>query len=262
MMKIILNKNKINALRLILVLTLSISVFSIQSCESCSKSGRKKMIATAMAKKEGRKNSTIPTPETIKKEIEPKLIEIDEVVTPNEKNRINKVLKKDKIPPAEGKLIQVEGLVLKEVTELTINLNIPHSQIKQILTMRDYVKNNWHYIFDPNSGHDTFRSAEATISLKHNGKYPGDCDDFAILMASFARQIGLKSRVIGGYKDDGPGHAFAEFFVSDEHKHDKFFSLLKGKDYRVDHQGRWVSLDWFKGKEHKKYKNNIQIIAE
>ena len=71
-----------------------------------------------------------------------------------------------KIPKVQGKLIQVEGLVLKEVSELTIKFETSASQMEQILIMKYYVFKNWHYIFDPESGKDTWRSAEATISLK------------------------------------------------------------------------------------------------
>jgi hypothetical protein len=241
-----------------LSILLIVSVLT-SSCQSNSRSGRAKMIATAMAKKESNRTPSIPEPNTIVKNTEPIVVKIDEVVTPKEKIKINNVLIKKKIPSAEGKLIQVEGLVLKEVSELTIKLNVPYKQLDQILILRDHVKRNWHYIFDPDSGHDTFRSAEATISLKHNGKYPGDCDDYAILMASFARQIGLKSRVIGAYKANGSGHAFAEFLVDGI---DSSNPLLRGKDYRTDYQGKWVSLDWFTGSDHREYKVNVQIIAQ
>lgn len=238
---------------------LTVILTAFQSCESNSRSGRAKLIATAMAKKEARKKTTIPTPETIKKDTRPEIVEINEVVTPKEKTKINEVLKKNKIPSVEGTLIQIEGLVLKEVSELTIKLNVPFSQVDQILILRDYVRNNWHYIFDPDSGHDTYRSAEATISLKVSGKYPGDCDDYAILMASFARQIGLKSRVIGAYNGNGSGHAFAEFLVPEI---DPNNPLLGGKDYRADYQGKWFSLDWFTGADHWEYKNDVRIIAQ
>lgn len=223
------------------------------SCSSCSRSGKAKIIA--MAKKEASKNNTVPEPNTIIKNIEPKIIEIEDVVTPKEKTVINKELIKNKIPKAEGDLIQVEGLIAKEVSELTIDLRTGPNQIKQIIAMRDYVFRQWHYVFDPASGHDTWRSAEATLSLKYKGKYTGDCDDFAILMASFARQIGLRSRMIGGYDGDS-GHAFAEFLVPESENNN---TILRGIDYRNDYIGKWISLDWFKGKEHKRFTNNIKV---
>jgi len=234
-------------------------LFSFISCQSNSRSGRAQMITTVMSKKESNKKTTFPNPETIKKNTILDVIRIDKVVTQGENTKINNMLAKNRFPPVQGTLIQVEGLVLKEVSELTIKLNIPGPrQINQILTLRDYVRNKWHYLWDPDSGQETFRSAQATISLKVNGKYPGDCDDYAILMASFSRQLGLKSRVIGAFKNDGSGHAFAEFLVPVS---DSSNSLLQGKDYRIDSQGKWISLDWFMGQNHRSYKNDLRIIA-
>ena len=233
-------------------------IFAIQSCQSNSKSGRKKMIETAMAKKEGNKRSTTPRPNTIIKDVDPKIISINTINTPEELSRIEKDLINSKIPKVQGKLIQVEGLVLREVTELSIKLNTSSSQVEQILVMKDYVHDNWHYIFDPNTGKDTWRSAEATISLKYKNKYSGDCDDFAILLASFARQIGLESRVVGGFSGNS-GHAFAEFLLTN--KYNKLTDELKTNniDYRRDFRGVWVSLDWFKGVDHNKYLKNFKI---
>ncbi len=211
-----------------------------------------------MAQKEAGKRNTIPKPNTIIKDVEPEIIEIEDVVTPNEKELINGELVKSKIPPAEGELIQVEGLVLKELTELNIKLKTSGSQVSQILAIQEYVFKNWHYIFDPNSGHDTWRSAEATLSLKYKGQYSGDCDDFAILMASFARQIGLRSRMVAGYNGDG-GHAFAEFLLPNV---DINNYNLKGTDIRTDYAGKWVSLDWFTGQDHSTYLNNIQLFED
>ena len=229
-------------------------IFAIQSCQSNSKSGRKKMIETAMAKKEGNKRSTTPRPNTIKKDIDPKIISINRISTPDEISRIERNLINSKIPKVQGKLIQVEGLVLKEVTELSIKLNTSHSQVEQILEMKDFVFKNWHYVFDPNTGSDTWRSAEATISLKYKNKYSGDCDDFAILMASFARQIGLESRMVGGFSGNS-GHAFAEFLLPKQYKL-KTYNI----DYRKDYRGVWVSLDWFKGYDHNKYLEYFKIF--
>ncbi len=230
-------------------------VFFLDSCSSCSRSGRAKIIA--MARKEAKKKETVPQPNTIIKDIEPKIIKIKDVVTSEEEEAIQKDLIKDKIPPAEGKLIQVEGLVLKEVMQLTIDLKTTSSQINQILMMRNYVFENWHYVFDPNDGHDTWRSAEATLSLKYHGKYSGDCDDYAILLASFARQIGLRSRMVAGYDGDS-GHAFAEFLIPSNELNNN----IGNSDIRVDDSGRWVSLDWFVGKDHIRFTHNIYLFED
>jgi hypothetical protein len=211
-----------------------------------------------MAKKEANKKNTIPEPNTIIKDIEPKIVKIEDIVTPKEKIIIKKELVENKIPPAVGNLIQVEGLVLKEVSELNIKLNTSGSQIEQILVFQNHIRKNWHYIFDPETGQDTWRSAEATLSLKYKNQYSGDCDDFAILLASVARQIGLRSRMVGGFDGDY-GHAFAEFLVPENEMKNK---LLYGADYRTDASGKWISLDWFKGDDHDRFTHNIKIFED
>lgn len=235
---------------------LIISIGLLQSCQGCSRSGRAKLIA--QAKKEAGKKETTPEPHTIIKDVEPEIVEINDIVTPKEKQEIHKELVKKKTPPVQGYLIQTEGLVLVEVSELTIDLGTNGSNVTQILEMNDYVKNNWHYVFDPDIGVDTWRSAEATLALKYKGKYTGDCDDFAILMASFARQVGLESRVVGGFVGND-GHAFAEFLLPNEERNN---DLLKGRDYREDYRGIWVSLDWFNGSDHNRYLNNFKVFED
>ena len=49
---------------------------------------------------------------------------------------------------------------------------------ENIIKLKDYMVNHWHYVSDPKTNGDTWRSAEATIALKYKDKYPGDCDDF------------------------------------------------------------------------------------
>ena len=228
----------------------------MQSCNGCSNSGRAKIIAKAKA--EASKKQTVPEPNTMVKDVVPEIVEIDDIVTPKEEKSIKKELIKNKIPPAKGNLIQVEGLVLKEVMELNIKLNTSQSQVEQIMAMQNYIYSNWHYIFDPDTGSDTWRSAEATLSLKYQGQYSGDCDDFAILLASMARQIGLKSRMVGGF-DKGDGHAFAEFLLPER---TLSASQLNRLDYRKDYNGVWISLDWFKGSEHDRFTHDILIFDD
>lgn len=224
------------------------------SCTGFSRTGRDTIIARA--KEESQKEETTPIPNTIVKDVEPIIEDIDDIVTPREAKDIKESLVKNKISPAKGKLIQVEGLVLKEVRELTISLNTTSSQIEQIIKMKEYVRENWHYIYDPATNSDTWRSAEATISLKFQGKYSGDCDDYSILLASFARQIGLNSRVAAGF-DGTDGHAFAEFEIRQSDINNPY---LKGFDYRKSEGSYWISLDWFKGQEHNRFTNNAKIL--
>lgn len=240
------NKNIIGLMMVSLVL--------ISSCTGFSKTGRDTLITRA--KEESKKEQTTPIPNTIVKDVEPFIEDIDDIVTPKEAKNIEETLIKNKISPAKGKLIQVEGLVLKEVRELTISLNTSDSQIEQIIKMKEHVRKSWHYIYDPATDNDTWRSAESTISLKFQGKYPGDCDDYSILLASFARQIGLKSRVAAGF-DGTDGHAFAEFEIKQSDIKNPY---LRGVDYRKSDGTYWVSLDWFIGKEHDRFTKNVKVL--
>jgi hypothetical protein len=161
--------------------------------------------------------------------------------------------------PIEGKLIQTGGSVGLLARELAIDLNIQGSNVSQILAMQKDVFKNWHYIHDPKRSRDTWRSADATIALRYKGKFPGDCDDFAILMASLAKQIGLRARIIGGFSSSNSGHAFAEFNLPQNESNN---THLRGCDYRTDEDGKWVSLDWFKGSDHNQYLKDIRMIEE
>lgn len=133
-------------------------------------------------------------------------------------------LKKDKQTYVfEGK-IQTEGIVKQNVVDILSN-HPNLSQEKQLETLWRYAKDNWNYINDPYSSTDTWRPADETINDYYfvNGKsYTGDCDDFAILMASFARQVGYPSSIIAVYNGN-EGHAYAEYY--------------NGK--------KWIPMDWF-----------------
>ncbi|SFU53301.1 Transglutaminase-like superfamily protein [Pustulibacterium marinum] len=225
------------------------------ACQGISKTGR--AIKVKEARIEANKKAAIPSPETIKKQQEPNQENIQDIVTPEEQKSINKHLIENNIPKAQGNLIQVEGLVVKEVRALTIDLNTSSDQLEQITAMKAYVQEHWHYVNDPQTGKDTWRSAEATLALKYKNKYTGDCDDFAILLASFAKQIGLEARVVAGYNKDG-GHAFAEFLIEKQQIHSQ---ALQNYDYRLVMGQYWVSLDWFKAEEHNKYLQDAVILT-
>lgn len=211
---------------------------------SCTSKSKLANLAIAHAKK----TETVPEPNsTISKNEEKSIIEIDEsneILTPP--------------TPIQGNLIQTGGSVLVLVRELTIDLEVSGSNVTQILAMKEYVQSRWHYIHDPDRDRDTWRSAETTIALRYNNKFPGDCDDFAILMASLARQIGLKSRVVGGFYQ-GQGHAFAEFKVPED---EIYNSVLNNIEFRQDIEGIWVSLDWFTGYEHNQFTSDIIIFDD
>ena len=139
----------------------------------------------------------------------------------------------------DGK-IQTEGIVRQNVVDI-LSKHPNLSQEEQLEVLWRYAKDNWNYMNDPHTVNDTWRPADETINDYYfvNGKnYTGDCDDFAILMASFARQIGFPTAFLAVYNNDG-GHAYAEYY--------------NGK--------RWIPMDWFSDKfGGKPYQGRIQVI--
>lgn len=240
----------------IVILFLSIPVLT--SCAGCTKTGRERLLVK-MAQEESLRPSTDPEPNiSINDENIPESIKIADVVTPDEEVQIEEELEDSKIPPAQGELVQIEGLVAKEMMELLIALETNDDQVDQILQVQHYVQQNWKYVYDPDIDRDTWRSAEATIALKYRGTYTGDCDDFAILMASFAKQIGLQAQVVGGFDNNGSGHAFALFrwpySASPE------AANYRGLDLHKSGNETWVSMDWFKGREHYQFEELTVLI--
>ncbi len=125
-----------------------------------------------------------------------------------------------------GKKVQTEGIVYRNVSDILSAAGDKTGDSEtQLRILWKYVKDHWIYIHDPKIGHDTWRSASETINnyyANSSYRYTGDCDDFAIVMASFARQIGLESRLVVTW-GNGSGHMHA--------------------DYK-DKNGAWRSLDW------------------
>ena len=147
-------------------------------------------------------------------------------------------------------LIQTEGIVIKNITDLLSRSGISHSnKISQLCYLWKYAKDNWIYINDPlveEAKVDTWRSATETIETfnqNEQSKFSGDCDDFAILMASYARQIGFQSRFVVSV---GPeeAHAFAEFFVNDSDWLTTIKEIDNDINYVPGENGKWINLDW------------------
>lgn len=155
---------------------------------------------------------------------------------------------KDNLPPANasvGKKIQTEGWVLKNVTDILSNhKDLNGNKRKQLEILWRYAHTNWNYVNDPYSATDTWRSASETIENYYmvDGKcYSGDCDDFAILMASFARQVGFNSHLVTAFNNKNEGHAYAEF-SSDGHT--------------------WIPMDWFDEFGGKPFNGTIYRVYE
>jgi hypothetical protein len=126
--------------------------------------------------------------------------------------------------------------------------------VEQVAEVWSAVRRPWRYVNDP-EGRDYFASATETIQ---NG-YVGDCDDFAIALASMVSAIGGKARIV---LMDGPGggHAYAEACVQGDaanvasalakHYRTRWKSYLKGESpssiaYRSSPACPiWLNLDW------------------
>ncbi|TFH50344.1 MAG: tetratricopeptide repeat protein, partial [Methanothrix sp.] len=86
--------------------------------------------------------------------------------------------------------------------------------IKQICNIYDYMCGNWGYINDPR-GLDWFQNATYTMKMGDLGYKMGfgDCDDFAILMASFIENIGGATTVVLASDPGRSGHVYAEVYL-------------------------------------------------
>ena len=133
--------------------------------------------------------------------------------------------------------------------------------VGQICIIFKYLEENWRYVSDP-KGVDYVAPAHESIEAG----LAGDCDDFAVLMASLIEAIGGSARVIVAWGPEG-GHAYCEVYVgsekdleelidwiceySDEYGtlSQKIYRWLVGQNY-VFHYHKtasgevWLNLDW------------------
>lgn len=116
----------------------------------------------------------------------------------------------------------------------------------QICEIFDYCYNKWRYVNDPN-GHEYVACASESIA----SNLSGDCDDFAVLMASCLLAIGGDVCVNVGYNPGG-GHAFTEVDISHFDKgvvldiiREHFNQYdIKRLNTRQDDGHLWMNLDW------------------
>lgn len=143
--------------------------------------------------------------------------------------------------------------------------------IDQIFSLYDYMRygrraigdreaiGEWSYISDPaDSLIDSYRFANETLKLgkrmSHSGS--GDCDDFAIVMASLVRAIGGSSRIVViGDENGNLLHAYTEVYLGILDKPDDdiyYFADLIRLKYNVDSvyvhidplsKSVWLNLD-------------------
>ncbi|MDA3937808.1 MAG: transglutaminase-like domain-containing protein [Spirochaetia bacterium] len=120
--------------------------------------------------------------------------------------------------------------------------------IEQIIAVHRYISGEWKYVNDPLfAGSDYYSPADRTLAVG----LAGDCDDFAILLASSIEAIGGRARIVGGDCNEG-AHAWSEVYIGSSDAWKDTVSILK-KSYPgisinyIDGgsaAGYWLSLDW------------------
>ena len=113
--------------------------------------------------------------------------------------------------------------------------------IKQIKAIHQYIASEWAYVNDPLfESSDYYSPADRTIALG----LAGDCDDYAILMASCIEAIGGKARILYGTCSEG-AHAWAEVYIGSQSAWNETVAIVGSSSYlSPDAGGYWLCLDW------------------
>lgn len=131
--------------------------------------------------------------------------------------------------------------------------------IDQICYIYKYIRDNWEYVSDPrgvdwiSSGSNTIQLAN-TIGARQDVVVAGvgDCDDYAVLMASLIEAIGGTTRIVLAYNERS-GHAYSEVYVGELESNSTtaILSWLKTKyqcniygHLTEESDGLWLNLDW------------------
>lgn len=116
----------------------------------------------------------------------------------------------------------------------------------QVCEIFDYCYKKWRYVNDPGD-QEYLASASESIA----GSLTGDCDDFAVLMASCILAVGGNAGIVIASTDKA-GHAYAELDIT-EMDQDVILSTVQARftQYAVDKihirkaGGKvWMNLDW------------------
>jgi PKD repeat protein len=161
------------------------------------------------------------------------------------------------------KIINIRIEPGKLITDAKIRANSEGSNnIVQACNIYDNLTKNWMYSSDMRSGEDYgdyYQYANQSFSLAKNGwTGGGDCDDYAILMASMLEAMGMTARIIMAYGAN-ESHAYPEVLLGNSindidaiNKIKKLIQIrynlanLKDVHVHVDHSNHevWLNLDW------------------
>ena len=140
--------------------------------------------------------------------------------------------------------------------------------IAQLCDIWEKTYRDWTYVSDPR-GFEYFSPASNTITIG----LKGDCDDFAILIASLAESTSGSARVILAQGAEGGGHAYAEVYVTDNIQ--GFASIAKYITRRYNCQtvayhveygkdmipAYWLNLDWQSGHPGGEFYNSTGLLT-
>ncbi|MFT5358506.1 MAG: transglutaminase-like putative cysteine protease, partial [Polyangiales bacterium] len=129
--------------------------------------------------------------------------------------------------------------------------------VEQVARIWSHVRGKWRYVNDPR-GSEYFASAAETIE----NEFVGDCDDFAIVLASMVEAVGGEARIVmmGG---PAGGHAYTEVCLPIEVEEARTRLTKHYRSIRDPNLGRqrvrafnfrndetcavWLNLDWNAG---------------
>lgn len=110
------------------------------------------------------------------------------------------------------------------------------------------IKSQWQYVPDP-KGKEYFSKASETIKNEKNGKFTGDCDDHAIMMAACMEAVGADARIVLTQN-----HAYPELKLGDRHNAELAFYWIRKLfpsaqkatlHYHTDREGNyWLNMDY------------------
>lgn len=137
--------------------------------------------------------------------------------------------------------------------------------IEQVCEIFDYCYKNWRYVNDPKGQEYVARASESIAA-----SLTGDCDDFAVLMASCILACGGDACIVDANGPDG-GHAYTEVDVNSLKNSDmsyiqkviakRFPSYNPGTPNIRERNGhRWLNLDWQAAYPGGKYFNSTKTV--
>jgi pSer/pThr/pTyr-binding forkhead associated (FHA) protein len=112
-------------------------------------------------------------------------------------------------PQVRRAMDPTDPVVRNAAVQIAANSQGPF-HVEQVAAIWTFLHDRWRYVNDPR-GREYVASAKESIA----NNYAGDCDDFAVLMATMVRAIGGDTRVVIMEGDRG-GHAYTEVCLREE----------------------------------------------